>query len=296
MMARQHGRGYIREGDYWVIGTEDGRGRDGYTAREAAQRYNDHRHPAHVVSNDPQGVTAWLNETRDVSQITRNSVTYPGGYEQAGNVLAREPGDVVFYGGTPFMFGEGALTGVSGFGGAFQDSGFVADALTISCATPTPVLALSAEGATGQELDTLYSFVLRPEDLRVAAANIVYEMSCAASIYTNLPVSGAPYAIVSLYRTSMQLAEDGTLKMSDADTALVGSFRVEALSGPSASNSAQRYEVLQFSPSAGLYTLKYRVSTALEASADGTYNDFLPGAKVHLRGLNVRAQLRWSNV
>lgn len=295
-MARQHGRGYIREGDYWVIGTEDGRGRDGYTAREAARRYNDHRHPAHVVISTPQDVTTWLNETRDVSQITRGSVTYPGGYEQASSVRTREPGDVIFYDGKPFIFGPGGLTGVSGFGGRFTGNSFEVDALTISCVTPTPVLALPANGATAQELDTLYSFVLRPEDLRVAAATVVYEMSCAASIYTPDAVSGAPFAIVSLYHVPMTVASDA-LEMSDAGAQLVGSFRVEALSGAGAQGSKQRYEVLQFEPSAGLYTLKYRVSDAGEAGApDAEYDAFIAQAFVHLRGLNVRAQLQWGDL
>ena len=59
-MPRNHSGGFIEQGFYWNIG-EGPRGRDGMDAREAAQRYNDHRHPAVDLSTAAE-VEAWITE------------------------------------------------------------------------------------------------------------------------------------------------------------------------------------------------------------------------------------------
>lgn len=64
-MARMHGGGFIPEDFYWDIGTPE-RGRDGMNARDAAKRYNDHRHTPITLETDAE-VKAWLTETQQRS-------------------------------------------------------------------------------------------------------------------------------------------------------------------------------------------------------------------------------------
>jgi len=100
-MSRKHSGGFIERDFYWNIGTPD-RGRDGMNAREAAQRYNDHRHPAIELST-PQEVVAWINETESASHFYDGD-GIQGGTIESSSASIRKPGDLMRYQGLVWMY------------------------------------------------------------------------------------------------------------------------------------------------------------------------------------------------
>jgi len=90
-MARFHSGGFINSEFYFNIGTESARGRDGDTARLAAQKYNDHRHSAYIADS-PHDVRNWKNEVQTAS--THPSSGNPGGLLEDAQQLLRLPGDL----------------------------------------------------------------------------------------------------------------------------------------------------------------------------------------------------------
>ena len=67
---RNHSGGFINADFIWDIGTPE-RGRDGMTARDAAKRYNDHRHSA-AVFNTPEDFKSWRTEKSDTVYNSNN--------------------------------------------------------------------------------------------------------------------------------------------------------------------------------------------------------------------------------
>ena len=103
---RKHSGGFIAESFYWDIGDEE-RGRDGMNAREAARRYNDHRHPA-LRAEDAAEASLWMNEVQQASYHTADGAQRgtQGGIidDDAGSSL-REVGDLMYYRGLVWMYG-----------------------------------------------------------------------------------------------------------------------------------------------------------------------------------------------
>jgi len=102
---RKHAGGFVEHDFYWDIGDEE-RGHDGMNAREAAKRYNDHRHPALIVEDENEA-SIWINEHQQASYFTT-----PDGVrnEQGGSIedditeRLRRVGDLMFYKGLVWMY------------------------------------------------------------------------------------------------------------------------------------------------------------------------------------------------
>lgn len=103
---RKHAGGFVEHDFYWDIGDEE-RGRDGMNAREAAKRYNDHRHPA-INVEDENEASIWINEVQQPSFYTspadgvRN--TQGGIIEDDIAIGLRKVGDLMFYKGLVWMY------------------------------------------------------------------------------------------------------------------------------------------------------------------------------------------------
>lgn len=103
---RKHAGGFIEHDFYWDIG-DNARGSDGMNAREAAKRYNDHRHPA-LTAEDANEASIWANETQQASFFT----TVDGIRDEQGGIIEddvvsnlRQVGDLMFYRGLVWMYG-----------------------------------------------------------------------------------------------------------------------------------------------------------------------------------------------
>lgn len=176
-MARQHGGGYINEDAYWNIGTDAQRGRDGDTARDAARKYNDHKHPAAVIV-DVGDLHSWANEPQLASA---------GGY-LADNAAeyARSPGDLAIYGGRLYVSdGAGDVLPLGGVGAHIVvDSGGSPSLVSDRIETVQQIASGSsyAVGALGEEESVaIGSVLLRP--------GAVYVHNAARS--TRVRVTGA---------------------------------------------------------------------------------------------------------
>jgi hypothetical protein len=102
---RNHSGGFINADFIWDIGTPD-RGRDGMTARDAAKRYNDHRHSAAVFST-AEDFNAWITEKSDT---VYNSNNIDMGTIAISNFPIRKEGDIASFGGFIWMFdGNGVI-------------------------------------------------------------------------------------------------------------------------------------------------------------------------------------------
>lgn len=113
-MARLHSGGFINEAFYFNIGTEDARGRDGDTARLAAQKYNDHRHSAFIAVSEA-GLFNWVNELQDVS--VESGSGNPGGILNSTNSRIRSPGDTAELNSVIYMMTSNGVRSItSGFG------------------------------------------------------------------------------------------------------------------------------------------------------------------------------------
>lgn len=97
---RQHNSGFIPQETYWSIGTEERRGHDGDNAREAAKKYNDHRHPAGNIGVDGSLMYSFLEE---LVPLTNHA-----GIELASDSIGRIrlTGDLVKYKGLIWMYLE----------------------------------------------------------------------------------------------------------------------------------------------------------------------------------------------
>lgn len=113
-MSRRHGGGFITSDDYWDIGTDAARGRDGDTARAAAEKFNDHRHSAYQALS----VAALANWESELSVASTHPDTgLPGGRIPTEPVPIREPGDVAdLSGNLYFKTSTGVYCATSGFG------------------------------------------------------------------------------------------------------------------------------------------------------------------------------------
>ncbi|MEC8306569.1 MAG: hypothetical protein VXZ72_01770 [Chlamydiota bacterium] len=102
---RNHSGGFIAESFYWDIGDEE-RGRDGMNAREAARRYNDHRHPA-LSAEDANEALLWMNEVQQASYHTADGAqrgTQGGIIEDDPTASLRRVGDLMHYRGLVWMY------------------------------------------------------------------------------------------------------------------------------------------------------------------------------------------------
>ena len=98
-MPRRHRGGFVSQEMYMDIGTEEQRGRDGDTSRLAAQKYNDHRHPAFEAVTLAD-LDSWASEGTLESSIDGR----PGGIiENDVQQNIRQPGDLAIQGGRLFM-------------------------------------------------------------------------------------------------------------------------------------------------------------------------------------------------
>lgn len=197
---REHSGGYINQAAYWDIGTEAARGRDGDTRREAAKKYNDHKHPAALIQT-ADDLVAWANEPQLSSGM---------GYLQDNAAqLARNAGDMALFGGRLYASdGLGGVFPVSGLGGAVsvtqQGNAVVQpDVLSYTTALAAPVRygvgsvgeGVSIACGSAQFLDT---------DMRVSTATRHVVFSCAAAVHisgdpadwASLPV--APYGVLTI--------------------------------------------------------------------------------------------------
>ena len=92
--------GFIAEDMYWDIGTEERRGHDGDDARQAAKKYNDHRHPADDVAENSSAMYGFLNELVPAD----NYMGLPLSGDSAGRI--RLPGDLIKYKGLLWFYTE----------------------------------------------------------------------------------------------------------------------------------------------------------------------------------------------
>lgn len=92
-MTRRHSGGFVNEEDYWNIGTDENRGRDGDNARHAARLYNDHRHSAAIVSTSNE-LGSWAGERENISQHPESFLEGGGGRIESSDAVIRRPGDL----------------------------------------------------------------------------------------------------------------------------------------------------------------------------------------------------------
>lgn len=97
---RQPKSGFIEEDNYWNIGTEDRRGHDGDSARVAARKYNDHRHPAADIGESSTAMYAFLEEHAPAD----NPYGVVLDTDSSGRI--RKPGDSIKYRGLLWKYTE----------------------------------------------------------------------------------------------------------------------------------------------------------------------------------------------
>ena len=122
-MPRYHSGGFVDPQFYFNIGTEDARGRDGDTARTAAQKYNDHRHSAYVAVSSAD-LNNWKNEFQSESAdpISNN----PGGLLETVDEFIRLPGDLAELNAVLYATTSTSLKSISsGFGVHLDTTGVV---------------------------------------------------------------------------------------------------------------------------------------------------------------------------
>jgi hypothetical protein len=113
-MPRYHSGGFIDSQFYFNIGAEAARGRDGDTARDAAKKYNDHRHSAYVAVST-NALRNWKNETQTAS--TDPASGNLGGLLQDANEFLRLPGDLAELNAVLYAATSGSVKSISsGFG------------------------------------------------------------------------------------------------------------------------------------------------------------------------------------
>jgi hypothetical protein len=120
-MARLHKGGFISEDFYWDIGTPD-RGRDGHNARDAAKRYNDHRHPPRALETSAD-VQTWLTEPTQSSRHPDRTTEIGGILEDDANTPMRQAGDTATHEGLVWVYGpDGKLVPLGVGAGCYIDT------------------------------------------------------------------------------------------------------------------------------------------------------------------------------
>lgn len=132
---RSHGGGFIELAHYWDIG-EEPRGREGMDAREAARRYNDHRHPAVQLATNNEFI-AWRDAYYAVSRFDTRPDVIAGVFEtdalgqpvqQDVTRPLRKPGDLALYAGVVWMWvSPGVVVPVGAQGNVDGDGNFTRD-------------------------------------------------------------------------------------------------------------------------------------------------------------------------
>lgn len=132
---RNHGGGFIELDSYWDIG-EEPRGREGMDAREAARRYNDHRHPALSIT-EPNDFIRWRDAIYEVSRFDTRLDVIGGTFTtdaqgepvlQDQNTPLRRPGDLAVYQGVVWMWvSPGVVVPVGGQGNVNANGNFTRD-------------------------------------------------------------------------------------------------------------------------------------------------------------------------
>ncbi|MGA1353414.1 MAG: hypothetical protein ACO32I_01315 [Candidatus Limnocylindrus sp.] len=132
---RNHGGGFIEVDHYWDIGEEE-RGREGMDARQAARRYNDHRHPALRIAT-PAEFIDWRDARYAVSRYPDRLDVIGGTYQLDGNgnpvvqdlaTPLRKAGDTALYNGVVWMWvSPGVVVPVGGQGNVDADGNFTRD-------------------------------------------------------------------------------------------------------------------------------------------------------------------------
>lgn len=97
---RLHSRGFVDQESYMDIGTENLRGSDGDTARDAAKKFNDHRHSAVNIAT-VTGMHGFVTETKPV-QNPMGLASLASSEDPAP--LLRKAGDLVRFNGLLWMF------------------------------------------------------------------------------------------------------------------------------------------------------------------------------------------------
>ena len=174
-MPRRHRGGFVSQEMYMDIGTEQERGRDGDSARLAAKKYNDHRHPAYEATTLAD-LDSWASEGTLESTVNGR----PGGViEDNPQQNIRQPGDLAIQGGRLFMSlgssGEFVRVGGGlGSGGISQVNNsqvFIPDSMSF------PIEMQPMHIPTQGPID------LRRVDMEVGVPNFVAEQVCFAGDY-----------------------------------------------------------------------------------------------------------------
>jgi hypothetical protein len=199
-MARYHSGGFIDSQFYFNIGTEDARGRDGDTARDAAKKYNDHRHSAYVAvsTNDLRN---WKNELQEES--TDPASGNPGGILTTDGHFLRLPGDLAELNAVLYMATSNSIRSISSGFGVHVDmdpqipeivEDYVASNFSMLRSSPPPegVACLFADDGTGLRpfKHTIADCVVYPS-MRAASGDIDTQVVVTAGVkVSNAPTIG----------------------------------------------------------------------------------------------------------
>ena len=232
-MSRNHNGGFIDQEMYWNIGSEEERGRDGDTAREAAKKFNDHRHSA-FVAQTAGDLNAWLVESQIASEV--NNVQ--GGYLVTdGSINVRRPGDLATLNGHMFMATNSSGSYIrlgGGFGGGLRDDTYVSDQISIPIEMrELPLLGDATVNLRRIELSKFISDVAEQVcfagDFNVqGATSKEVRADIVASIFRDpmnpvnsdealfFPANGSDGPIVKMFFSAFPKNEDGTFPMGTA--------------------------------------------------------------------------------
>lgn len=105
---RNHSGGFINEENIWDIGSPT-RGRDGDNARDAAKKYNDHRHSA-ILFTDAVDFAYWISESQQPVLVGPNDTVEGGIITNNPNAIIRKHGDLAYFDGIIWMYdGQGVV-------------------------------------------------------------------------------------------------------------------------------------------------------------------------------------------
>ena len=201
-MSRKHSGGFISADVYWDIGTAE-RGRDGMNAREAAQRYNDHKHPPIEIEDDAE-MLAWLNETQQASRPENSGSSERGGIiEDDASQNMRRAGDIASYNGLLWLYSpSGELVPLGVGTGCYVDASgqFVREIQysSVQLATPTEVSTndVPLVRPSGETLPVLGervgSYTLDPSRFAMARAAPAMMIRATASLVPTIAATDHP--------------------------------------------------------------------------------------------------------
>jgi hypothetical protein len=105
---RNHSGGFINEEHIWDIGSPT-RGRDGDNARDAAKKYNDHRHSA-ILFTDAVDFAYWISESQQPVLVGPDGTVEGGIITNNPNAVIRKHGDLAYFQGILWMYdGQGVV-------------------------------------------------------------------------------------------------------------------------------------------------------------------------------------------